>query len=58
MPARSHHLLHVARPLRDPERYVTRFSKQNYDIKLGDCLWPVYRMIGKLSSCVYLLSPP
>ena len=58
MPARSRHLLHAARLLRDPERYVARFGKQNYDIKLGDCLWHVYRMIGKLSSRIYLLSAP
>jgi ubiquinone/menaquinone biosynthesis C-methylase UbiE len=58
MPTRSRHLLHAARLLRDPERYVARFGKQNYDIKLGDCLWHVYRMIGKLSSRVYLLSAP
>jgi ubiquinone/menaquinone biosynthesis C-methylase UbiE len=44
--------------IRDPDRYVTRFGKQNYDIKLGDCLWHIYRMIGKLSSRVYLLSAP
>jgi hypothetical protein len=29
-----------------------------YDIKLGDCLWHIYRMIGKLSSRIYLLSAP
>jgi len=57
-PARSRHLLHAARLLRDPERYAARFGQQNYDIKLGDCLWHVYRMIGKLSSRVYLLSAP
>jgi SAM-dependent methyltransferase len=56
VPARSRHLLHAARLLRDPERYVTRFGRQNYDIKLGDCLWHVYRMIGKLSGRIYLLS--
>jgi hypothetical protein len=50
--------LHAARLLREPERYITRFGKQNYDIKPGDCLWHVYRMIGKLSSRVYLLSAP
>jgi hypothetical protein len=27
-----------------------------YDIMLGDCLWHVNRMIGKLSPRVYLLS--
>lgn len=57
-PARSRHLLHTARLLRDPERYIARFGQQNYDIKLGDCLWHVYRMIGKLSGRVYLLSGP
>jgi len=55
-PTRSRHLLHAAWLLRDPERYAARFGQQNYDIKLGDCLWHVYRMIGKLSSRVYLLS--
>lgn len=57
-PARSRHLLHAARLLRNPERYIARFGKQNYDIKLGDCLWHVYRMLGKLSSRIYLLSAP
>ena len=57
-PDRCRHLLHAARLLRDPERYIMRFGKQNYDIKLGDCLWHVYRMIGKLSSRIYLLSAP
>ena len=57
-PERRRHLLHAARLLRDPERYIARFGRQNYDIKLGDCLWHVYRMIGKLSSRVYLLSAP
>jgi hypothetical protein len=52
------HLLHVARLIRDPDRYITRFGIQNYDIKLGDCLWHIYRMIGKLSGRVYLLSAP
>jgi SAM-dependent methyltransferase len=50
------HLLHAARLIRDPDRYITRFGRQNYDIKLGDCLWHIYRMIGKLSSRVYVLS--
>lgn len=51
------HLLHAARLIRDPHRYIARFGKENYDIKLGDCLWHIYRMIGKLSGRVYLLSP-
>jgi SAM-dependent methyltransferase len=58
VPARSRHLLHAARLRRDPARYIAKFGKQNYDIKLGDCLWHIYRMIGKLSGRVYLLSAP
>jgi SAM-dependent methyltransferase len=57
-PERSRHLLHAARLQRDPDRYIARFGKPNYDIKLGDCLWHIYRMIGKLSSRVYLLTAP
>jgi SAM-dependent methyltransferase len=52
------HLLHAARLLRDPDRYIARFGKENYDIKLGDCLWHIYRMLGKLSGRVYVLSAP
>jgi SAM-dependent methyltransferase len=57
-PHPGRHLLHAARLIRAPDRYVARFGKENYDIKLGDCLWHIYRMIGKLSSRVYLLSAP
>jgi SAM-dependent methyltransferase len=49
-------LIHAARLLRDPERYVAQFGQTAYDIMLGDCLWHVYRMIGKLSGRVYLLN--
>jgi SAM-dependent methyltransferase len=51
-------LLHAARLIRDPGRYIARFGQENYDIKLADCLWHIYRMIGKLGSRVYLLSAP
>lgn len=49
-------LLHAARLLRDPERYIARFGQTNYDIMLSDCFWHIYRMIGKLSPRVYLLA--
>ncbi|OAI43221.1 hypothetical protein AYO38_10935 [bacterium SCGC AG-212-C10] len=49
-------LLHAGRLLRDPERYVREFGQANYDIALGDCLWHVYRLIGKLSDRIYVLS--
>jgi ubiquinone/menaquinone biosynthesis C-methylase UbiE len=48
-------LLHAARLLLDPERYVSQFGQTAYDIMLADCLWHIYRLIGKLSSRVYLL---
>jgi SAM-dependent methyltransferase len=51
-------LLHAARLLRDPERYIARFGRPNYDIMLGDCFWHIYRMIGKLSARAYLLRAP
>jgi hypothetical protein len=40
---------------RDPERYRARFGEAAYEILLGDCLWHVYAMIGKLERRVYLL---
>ncbi|HUG24531.1 class I SAM-dependent methyltransferase [Piscinibacter sp.] len=49
-------LLHAARLLGDPDRYIERFGRVNYDIALGDCLWHVYRMIGKLSGRLYVLA--
>ena len=48
-------LIHAARLLRAPERYIAKFGRAAYDIMLRDCLWHVYRMIGKLSARVYLL---
>ena len=49
-------LLHGGRLLRDPDRYVSRFGLHNYEIKLADCLWHVYRLVGKLSGRIYVLS--
>jgi SAM-dependent methyltransferase len=51
-------LIHAARLLRDPQRYIARFGQANYDIMLSDCFWHVYRMIGKLESRVYVLRAP
>jgi SAM-dependent methyltransferase len=48
-------LLHAARLLRSPERYITQFGRANYEIMLSDCFWHIYRLIGKLGSRVYLL---
>jgi SAM-dependent methyltransferase len=48
-------LLHAARLLRDSDRYKSEFGDVAYRIMLGDCLWHVNRMIGKLSGWAYLI---
>jgi SAM-dependent methyltransferase len=49
-------LLHAARLLREPGRYIDRFGRDAYDIRLADCLWHVYAMVGKLERRAYVLS--
>jgi SAM-dependent methyltransferase len=49
-------LLWAARLLRSPDRYRAEFGEAAYEIMLGDCLWQVYAMLGKLERRVYLLS--
>lgn len=62
--AEEHHghggrkLLHAARLRHDPDRYTSRFGSAAYDMMLGDCLWHVYALIGKLSRRIYILSTP
>jgi SAM-dependent methyltransferase len=51
----SRRLIHAARLLRAPERYISKFGQAAYDIMLADCFWHVYRMIGKLSDRIYVL---
>ncbi len=48
-------LVHAARLLRAPDRYIEEFGAANYEIMLGDCLWHVYRMIGKLTGVALVL---
>jgi hypothetical protein len=52
----SRELLAISRMLRDPQRVIDRFGQRAYDIKLGDAHWHVYRMLGKLSNRIYVLS--
>ena len=33
-------------------------SDANYRIMLGDCLWHVYRMIGKLHGAAFIFTRP
>ena len=52
----SRQLLHVARLLRDPERYVAAMGRSGYEGEVGNALWGVYQMIGELSGRVYVLA--
>ncbi|MDX6475855.1 MAG: hypothetical protein QOH95_1366 [Gaiellaceae bacterium] len=52
----SSRLLYASRLLRQPERYISKFGQASYEIMLGDCLWHVYGMIGKLDRVVYILA--
>ena len=54
----SRALLHLARLLRDPDRYRGEFGDAAYDVMLGDCRWHVYRMAGKLAGRIDVLRRP
>ena len=51
-------LLHTARLLRAPSRSIDEFGETAYRIMLGDCLWHVYRMIGKLHGAAFTFRAP
>lgn len=51
-------LLHLARLLREPDRYRAEFGDEAYDVMVGDCRWHVYRMEGKLAGRVDVLRRP
>jgi SAM-dependent methyltransferase len=51
-------LLHLARLLREPERYRAEFGRAAYDVMVGDCRWHVYRMQGKLAGRIDVLRRP
>lgn len=48
--------LRAARLRRDPDRYIAEFGRHAYDIMLGDCLWHIYALIGKLTGHVMHLT--
>jgi hypothetical protein len=52
----SKKLLHASRLRRNRATYLERYGQAAYDMMLGDCLWHVYAMTGKLTRLVYLLS--
>lgn len=49
-------LLHASRLLRTWDSFAGRYGEDACDIMLGDCLWQIYAMIGKLARHVYVLS--
>ena len=51
-------LLHLARLLREPERYRAEFGDAAYDVMVGDCRWHVFRMMGKLAGRIDVLRRP
>ena len=51
----SRQLLRVARMLRDPERYKSLIGAREYEVELGDCLYGIYQLLGKLSATVSVL---
>ncbi len=51
-------LLHAARLLRAPDRYIAEFGENAYRIMVGDCIWHIYRMIGKLHGAVFIFRAP
>ena len=51
----SRQLLRVARMLRDPDRYKAAIGEHVYEAELGDCLYGIYQLLGKLSATVSVL---
>ncbi len=54
--SRSQVLLRVARLKREPDRYRAAFGDAAYDVMLGDSLWQVYPLLGKLSGRILVLT--
>lgn len=51
----SRQLLRVARMQRQPDRYRSLIGARAYEVELGNCLYGVYQMLGKLSATIYVL---
>jgi SAM-dependent methyltransferase len=51
-------LVHLARLLREPERYRAEFGAAAYDVMLADRRWEVYRLMGKLGARLDVLRRP
>lgn len=54
----SKQLLYAARMLRKADQLRAELGESDYRVELGNALWGVYQMIGKLQSQVFLLRNP
>lgn len=50
--------LYAFRLLRDPDRYISRFGQQNYDIGSATANWRVYRLLGKFAGYACTFTKP
>ena len=41
--------------MREPDRFKATLGEVAYAGELANCLWTIYRMIGKFSPVVYVL---
>lgn len=48
-------MLRLARLLRRPDHYRAMLGDRPYEVEIGNCLWGVYHMVGKLSDEVLVL---
>ena len=48
-------LLRLSRLLRRPDHYKALLGEHVYEVEVGDCLYGVYQMIGKLDPTLYVL---
>jgi len=51
-------LLHLARLLREPERYRAEFGDVAYEVRVARCRWQVHRMTGGLGARLDVLRRP
>lgn len=54
----SKQLLHAARLIRDRDEIRARLGDIPYRVELGNALWGIYQMIGKLEPRIYTLRKP
>lgn len=54
----SRQLLYAARLIRNSEALRAELGEAEYRVELGNALWGVYQMIGKLEPRIYLLRKP